>query len=177
MGDGKKLKKLLKDKGISVHKLANITGINATTLYSIINRDGKIRYEWAVKIAKALNVTPGMISSEIAQVVEPIDFFSKAEASVPGSCELTFPPTDEQILEALIKYLRRMLTPQNDNIKSDNSRLKPCPFCGSKAEIEESHKFFAVGCTNTNCKVTAMTEWQCTLDEAIDAWNGRKGTI
>ena len=39
MGDGKNLKKYLDEKGTNVRKIAKATGISATTLYSIIQKD------------------------------------------------------------------------------------------------------------------------------------------
>ena len=43
MGDGKNLKKYLDEKGTNVRKIAKATGISATTLYSIIQKDSNIR--------------------------------------------------------------------------------------------------------------------------------------
>ena len=39
MGDGKKLKEILDEKGTNVRKISKATGISATTLYSIIQKD------------------------------------------------------------------------------------------------------------------------------------------
>ena len=119
MGDGKKLKSLLKEMNTNVRQLSKKTGITASTLYSIINRDGDIRYEWAMKIAKALNVRPEAVCSNINSLGEPIDFFTKAEASVPGMNKLTFAPTEEQILKALIGYIKESLSLKEDNAAPD----------------------------------------------------------
>lgn len=51
-------------------------------------------------------------------------------------------------------------------------KLKPCPFCGSEAEIEEYNQGFRVICTNIyNC---AIKQNQYTSkDKAIESWNKR----
>lgn len=56
MGDGKKLKEYVKSKGTSVRRIAKATGIPATTLYSIIQKDSNIRIEYALPLASALGV-------------------------------------------------------------------------------------------------------------------------
>ena len=56
MGDGKRLKELIDRKGITVRNLARETGISATTLYSIIQKDTRIRLDNGIKIAATLNV-------------------------------------------------------------------------------------------------------------------------
>ena len=43
MGDGRKLKEILDIKGTNVRQIAKATGISATTLYSIIQKDSNIR--------------------------------------------------------------------------------------------------------------------------------------
>ena len=42
MGDGKKLKEYLDEKGTNVRRIAKETGISATTLYTIIQKDSNI---------------------------------------------------------------------------------------------------------------------------------------
>lgn len=56
MGDGKNLKELLNKKGMTVKELAKSTGLNASTLYSIINKDTNIRFDYGLRIANELNV-------------------------------------------------------------------------------------------------------------------------
>ena len=47
MGDGSKLKEYLDVKGTNVRRIAKATGISATTLYSIIQKDSNIRFDYA----------------------------------------------------------------------------------------------------------------------------------
>ena len=56
MGDGIKLKEYLDAKGANVRRIAKATGISATTLYSIIQRDTAIRFDTALRIANILDV-------------------------------------------------------------------------------------------------------------------------
>lgn len=56
MGHGKRLKELLDYKGISVKKMAEMSDIPATTLYSIINRDTRIKDSLVEKLSDALEI-------------------------------------------------------------------------------------------------------------------------
>ena len=54
--------------------------------------------------------------------------------------------------------------------------LKPCPFCGGKAEIIKTHLFgktvgYMAGCKNCWCELRIYTSKQ----NAVKAWNRRKG--
>ncbi len=58
MGVGFRLKEILRDKKMTIKKLAEITGIPVNTLYSITKRDSdRVDYVILSKIAEALNVT------------------------------------------------------------------------------------------------------------------------
>ena len=70
MGDGKNLKKYLDEKGTNVRKIAKATGISATTLYSIIQKDTSIRFDFALRISNALNVEVSDICSDSALKAE-----------------------------------------------------------------------------------------------------------
>lgn len=56
MGVGYKLKKLLKQKGMTVAALSRESKIPQQTLYSIINRDSSISFENAILIASILDI-------------------------------------------------------------------------------------------------------------------------
>ena len=58
------------------------------------------------------------------------------------------------------------------------SELKPCPFCGSDAELDTEYGFIA--CGNDNCFITCRINWGNNSRvknraEAIAAWNRRVG--
>lgn len=55
--------------------------------------------------------------------------------------------------------------------------LKPCPFCGKLPEIiQEKNGSVWIGCHNNNCSVRHVeTDDFDTREEAIEAWNTRKG--
>ena len=63
MGDGKNLKKYLDEKGTNVRKIAKATGISATTLYSIIQKDSNIRFDFALRLANELQIDFNEIGS------------------------------------------------------------------------------------------------------------------
>ena len=63
MGDGKKLKEHINNKGTNVRKIAKETGISATTLYTIIQKDTNIRFDFALRLANALEIDVNEICS------------------------------------------------------------------------------------------------------------------
>lgn len=63
MGDGKKLKEHIDNKGTDVRKIAKETGISATTLYTIIQKDTNIRFDFALRLANALEIDVNEICS------------------------------------------------------------------------------------------------------------------
>lgn len=61
------------------------------------------------------------------------------------------------------------------------TKLKPCPFCGSKAKMERTPinpcyyvTCYYVICTNLECDAT-VGRFQPTEEEAAAAWNRRDG--
>lgn len=56
-------------------------------------------------------------------------------------------------------------------LKSGDEYLKPCPFCGNLARLEESPVGFYILCGNSNCE--AMISLQNTRQDAIEVWNRR----
>lgn len=63
MGDGKKLKEYIDCKGTNVRKIAKETGISATTLYTIIQKDSNIRFDFALRLANVLEIDVNEICS------------------------------------------------------------------------------------------------------------------
>ena len=47
--------------------------------------------------------------------------------------------------------------------------LKPCPFCGGKAEVNEFNDFIWIYCSVCESETTLFV----TLEQAIEAWNRR----
>ncbi len=55
-------------------------------------------------------------------------------------------------------------------------KIKPCPFCGSNAEIicfNSEYGTVTIGCTNEKCDIT-MGKGFFSDEEAITHWNRRK---
>lgn len=65
MGYGTKLKEIIDEKNMSVRKVANESGIAPTTIYSIIQRDTEIRYDFALRIANVLDIPVDMICGDV----------------------------------------------------------------------------------------------------------------
>lgn len=61
----------------------------------------------------------------------------------------------------------------------ENIKLKPCPFCGSKATLFVDSRSFEpyalVRCENCNAETKKMTQSveYCAADEAVKIWNRR----
>ena len=75
MGDGKKLKEFIDSKGTNVRKIAKETGISATTLYTIIQKDTNIRFDFALRLANALDIDVNEIcsTSPFSSKMMPLD--------------------------------------------------------------------------------------------------------
>lgn len=56
VGDGKKLKEILDSKCTNVRQIAKATRISATTLYSIIQKNSNIRFDFALRLANKLEI-------------------------------------------------------------------------------------------------------------------------
>lgn len=52
-------------------------------------------------------------------------------------------------------------------------KLKPCPFCGGKAELSDDYLFFSVHCSNPDCEFEIETKRVEVKSDAINAWNTR----
>ena len=64
MGYGKNLKHALDDKGMTVRDLWRQTDISPTTIYSIIQRDSSVRYDFALRIANVLDIDIKLICKD-----------------------------------------------------------------------------------------------------------------
>lgn len=67
-----------------------------------------------------------------------------------------------------------------DVLDDKNNKLKPCPFCGGEAELYESKECWRIYCideNNVDCILGALDYdyMKPSRDEAIKAWNTRKG--
>lgn len=65
MGDGLKLKEIIDKKGTNVRKVAMATGISASTLYTIIQKDSNIRFDFALRLADELGIEVNEICSAV----------------------------------------------------------------------------------------------------------------
>lgn len=63
MGDGKRLKEIIDAKGTNIRRVAKASGISASTLYSIIQKDTNIRFDYALRIANELEIDVNEICS------------------------------------------------------------------------------------------------------------------
>ena len=63
----------------------------------------------------------------------------------------------------------------HEQLKTYESQLKPCPFCGSKARLNNSFGWFTARCTAKipNCDVFPETMACRTVEEVIKLWNTR----
>ena len=64
MGYGQNLKKILKDRKMTVTELARLCKLNPSTLYTCINRDTSIRYDMALPIANTLDIDVNLICKD-----------------------------------------------------------------------------------------------------------------
>ena len=63
VGDGKKLKEILDSKCTNVRQIAKATRINTTALYSIIQKNSNIRFDFALRLANELEINMNDICS------------------------------------------------------------------------------------------------------------------
>ena len=65
MGDGRRLKEILDEKNMSVRSVAKQAGISPTTLYTIVQNDTAIRFDFALRIANVLDIETSVICSKM----------------------------------------------------------------------------------------------------------------
>ena len=54
--------------------------------------------------------------------------------------------------------------------------IKPCPFCGSKAEVYEECGMVKIRCSSYMCQASVNC-WHDEVEDAIEAWNKRATTL
>ena len=64
MSDAKKLDLILREKNVCIKKMAREAGLPPTTVYSILHRDGDIRFDIALRIARVLEIDVADICSD-----------------------------------------------------------------------------------------------------------------
>ena len=65
MGDGRRLKEILDERNMSVRSVAKQAGISPTTLYTIVQKDTAIRFDFALRIANVLDIETSEICSKM----------------------------------------------------------------------------------------------------------------
>ena len=65
MGDGRRLKEILDERNMSVRIVAKQAGISPTTLYTIVQNDTAIRFDFALRIANVLDIETSEICSKM----------------------------------------------------------------------------------------------------------------
>ena len=65
MGDGRRLKEILDERNMSVRSIATQAGISPTTLYTIVQNDTAIRFDFALRIANVLDIETSEICSKM----------------------------------------------------------------------------------------------------------------
>lgn len=65
MGDGRRLKEILDERNMSIRCVAKQSGISPTTLYTIVQRDTAIRFDFALRIANVLDIETSEICSKM----------------------------------------------------------------------------------------------------------------
>ena len=65
MGDGRRLKEILDERNMSVRSVAKQADISPTTLYTIVQNDTAIRFDFALRIANVLDIETSEICSKM----------------------------------------------------------------------------------------------------------------
>lgn len=123
MGFGANLKILLKEKGITIKELSEVTGISKNTLYSITKRDTRLPNDEIIsKIAKALNMEYGelltydemkqKISGEFENMEKNVNSIENTLATYPGLIEDFSKDELDELIE-IIKFVKSIRTQKN----------------------------------------------------------------
>lgn len=91
MGDGKKLKEILDSNNTNVRQIAKATGISATTLYSIIQKDSNIRFDFALRLANELEIDVNEIcaASPFSGAITEEEIYPTLPDGLKGALQVT----------------------------------------------------------------------------------------
>jgi DNA-binding Xre family transcriptional regulator len=80
MGDGRRLKEIIDARpDMTVRKLARSCGISPQTIYSVIKKDGNLRFDFALRMANELDINVKEICSAV-----PFDDKDSDNDFIPG---------------------------------------------------------------------------------------------
>ena len=112
MGDGKNLKKYLDEKGTNVRKIAKATGISATTLYSIIQKDSNIRFDFALRLANELQID---VKTYLKNSMYPLMYlFGKNSMPDVDNLLTSFYQLDDESRQEVVETIRLKLQYHRD---------------------------------------------------------------
>ena len=119
MGDGKKLKEILDSKNTNVRQIAKATGISATTLYPIIQKDSNIRFDIALRLANELEIDVNEIyaTSPLSVAITEEEIYPILPDGLNGSLDENRVKTYlKNSLYPLMYLFRKNIMPNMDNL-------------------------------------------------------------
>lgn len=119
MGQGKKLQTILKERNLSVTKLANETDISSNTLYAIIKRDSNINTETLNKISLALQISVDELSQLLTEDSPNSDSVQVTPYTLNAEMDETLTDVQE-----LIKKLNRLSMEYQEEIHKLNGLIE-----------------------------------------------------
>ena len=115
MGAGTRIKEILREKGMTIKQLAELSGVSVNTLYSITKRDSKHIDETILqKIADALGVRPLYIMSFEGLDDERLDDVSAEINSVLDEVRDSIGTGNEELAKRTDEDLTRLKTVLSD---------------------------------------------------------------
>ena len=140
MGDGQRLKAILKEKGTNVRQVAKKAEVSPTTLYTIIQKDTDIKLDLGLRLATALGVPLSKISS--AKAAQGVEILNQEKISINARdildlsndmvrrCFLGFASYSAAILKAMLDIYEKYYyidgltaSDMRDEIKENEARL------------------------------------------------------
>ena len=130
-----RLQQVLKEKKMSTRKLSQISGITPTTLYSIISKGSKIRYDYALKISSILEIP----ISEICEDYELSNLHeTKEEIFIPENMKKIFIEASEEEQKQMIQLLESFYMLDDDAREQISGQIKLMKKQQDR-KIEENH--------------------------------------